>query len=182
MRSKNAYLQPTQLWWGKISRHNLLLFVISQGLQQGEPGRCGRVVSTSTCQAGGLWFKSGILPLLKHTCGESDQLLCWLYTLAEVSHQRWISGNVNHVHLCQVRIRQNPLWLWNPEDTSPEVWNRGISGPKNGHVSNKNFKKKGLQQGLWVWNVHNRAADTKFGFYLCKYFVLSISLLYMGTI
>ena len=142
MKSKNAYLQPTQLWWGKISRHNLLLFVISQSLQQGGPGRCGRVVSASTCQAGGLWFKSGILPLLKHTCGESDQLLCWLYTLAEVLHQRWISGNVYHVHLSQVRIRQNPLWLWNPEDTSPEVWNRGISGPKNGHVSNKNFKKK----------------------------------------
>ena len=31
------------------------------------------------------------------------------------------------VHLCQVRIRQNPLWLWNPEETSPEVQNRGIS-------------------------------------------------------
>ena len=53
-----------------------------------EPGRCGRVVSMSACQAGGLWLKSSILPLLKHTCGESDCLLCWLYTLAEVSHQR----------------------------------------------------------------------------------------------
>ena len=27
---------------------------------------CGRVVSAYACQAGGLWFKSGILPLLKH--------------------------------------------------------------------------------------------------------------------
>ena len=34
------------------------------------------------------WFKSGILPLLKHACGESDRLLCWLYTPAERSHQR----------------------------------------------------------------------------------------------
>ena len=100
-----------------------------------EPGRCGRVVSVSACQAGGLWFKSGILPLLKHACGESNQL----YTPAEVSHQRWISGNIYHVCLRKVRIRQNPLWLWNPEETSPEVRNRGISGPKNGHVSNKNF-------------------------------------------
>ena len=30
-------------------------------------------------------------------------------------------------------IRQNPLWLWNLEETSPEVQNR--------HVSHKNFKK-----------------------------------------
>ena len=30
----------------------------------------------------------GIPPLLKHTCGEGDWLLCWLYTLAEVSQQR----------------------------------------------------------------------------------------------
>ena len=107
-----------------------------------KPGCCGRVVSASTCQAGGLWFKSGILPLLKHACGESNRLLCWLYTLAEVSHQRWISGNIYHVYLHKVRIRQNPLRFWNPEETSPEVQNRGISGPKNGHVSNKNLKKK----------------------------------------
>ena len=85
-----------------------------------------------------LWGELPILPLLKHACRESDWLLCWLYTPAEVSHQRWISGNIYHIRLCKVPIRQNPLWLWNPEETSPEVRNRGISGPKNGHVSNKN--------------------------------------------
>ena len=83
-----------------------------------------------------------IPPLLKHACGEGNWLLCWHYTLAKVSHQRWISGNVYYVYLRQVRIRQNPLWLWNPEETSPEVQNRGISGPTNGHVSNKKIKKK----------------------------------------
>ena len=97
-----------------------------------EPGRCGRVVSVSACQAGGLQFESGILPLLKHACGESDQLLCWLYTPAKVLHQRWISGNIYHICLCKVR---------NPEETSLEVQNRGISGLQNGHVSNKNLKK-----------------------------------------
>ena len=104
-------------------------------------GHCGWVVSTSACQAGGLWYKSGILPLLKHACGESDWLLCWLYTLAEVSPQRWISGNIYHICLHKVWIRQHPLCFWNPEETSPEVQNRGISGPKNGHVSNKILKK-----------------------------------------
>ena len=39
-------------------------------------------------------------------------------------------------------IRQNPLWLWNPE-VSSEIQNRGASGPKIGHVcvSGKTFKK-----------------------------------------
>ena len=72
------------------------------------PGRCARVVSVSTCQAGGLWFKSSILPLLKHACRESDWLLCWPYTLAEVLHQRWISY---HIHLYQVQIRLPTLAL-----------------------------------------------------------------------
>ena len=35
------------------------------------------------------------------------------------------------------RKRQNPLWLWNPEEMSPEIQNRGISGNKKGHVSTK---------------------------------------------
>ena len=29
-------------------------------------------------------------------------------------------------------IRQNPLWLWNPEETSLEIQNRSTSGPKIG--------------------------------------------------
>ena len=44
-----------------------------------------------------------------------------------------------------MRIRQNPLWLWNPEETSPEIQNRGTSGPKIGHVNvsdKKTLKKK----------------------------------------
>ena len=45
------------------------------------------------------------------------------YTPEKVSQQRWISGDVWYVRLQKVRIRQNPLWLWNPEETSPEVQN-----------------------------------------------------------
>ena len=37
-----------------------------------------------------VWFKSGILPLLKHTCGESEWLLCWLFT-PEVNLREGIS-------------------------------------------------------------------------------------------
>ena len=40
-----------------------------------KPGHCGRVDSASDCQTAGLQFKSGILPMLKQTCGESDRLL-----------------------------------------------------------------------------------------------------------
>ena len=42
-----------------------------------------------------------------------------------------------------MRIRQNPLWLWNPEETSPEIQNRGVSGPqKDMCVRQKLLKKK----------------------------------------
>ena len=47
-----------------------------------------------------------------------------------------------HIRLHQVQIRQSPLLLWNPEETWPEVQNRAISGPTNGHMSNKNLKTK----------------------------------------
>ena len=37
---------------------------------------------------------------------------------------------------------RDPLWLWNPRETSPEVQNRGISGPsKRTHVLQKMYKK-----------------------------------------
>ena len=43
---------------------------------------------------------------------------------------RWILGNVHYIRLHKKVIRQNPLWLWNQEETSPEIQNRGTSGPK----------------------------------------------------
>ena len=46
------------------------------------------------------------------------------------------------------QIRQNPLWLWNPEETSPEIHNRGTSRLKKGHVSvsaNNIWKKNNVQ-------------------------------------
>ena len=53
-----------------------------------------------------------------------------------------------------MRIRQNPLWLRNPEETSLEIQNKGTSGPKNGHVSAKNFffkkKKKNLLKSFQI--------------------------------
>ena len=35
---------------------------------------------------------------------------------------------------------------------SPEVWIRGISGPKNGHVSTKNLEKKERKELILVFN------------------------------
>ena len=40
-----------------------------------------------------------------------------------------------------MQIRQSPLWLWNPEETSPEIQNKGTSGPKIGHVNVSDKKK-----------------------------------------
>ena len=87
----------------------------------------------------------GIPPLLKHACGQDDWLLCWHYTQTKVSHQRWISGNVYHIGLCKVRMRQNPLWLWNPEETSPEVQNRVSVAPQIDMCPTK-IKQKALCQ------------------------------------
>ena len=41
----------------------------------------------------------------------------------------------------KTQIRQNPLWLWNPEETSPEIQNRGTSEPKKDMCPPKTFKK-----------------------------------------
>ena len=58
------------------------------------------------------------------------------------------------------RISNNktPEYKKNPEETSPEIQNRGTSGPKKDHVSAKNFKKKQIwQQFLSLWSF--RSAD-----------------------
>ena len=55
-----------------------------------------------------------------------------------------------------MRIRQKPLWLWNPEMMSPEMQNKVTSGPKMGHVyvSAKTLKTKScldiLQKKHWT--------------------------------
>ena len=41
--------------------------------------------------------------------------------------------------------KAEPTLALKPREDSPEVQNRGISYPKNGHVSNKNLKKKKKQ-------------------------------------
>ena len=38
-------------------------------------------------------------------------------------------------------MRIRPLWLGSPEEMSPEIQNRGTSGPTKGHVSDKATKK-----------------------------------------
>ena len=69
------------------------------------------MVRGSDCYAGGLPFESSLLPLLKHPCGESGRPLCWPYTLAKVSRQMWILGNVYHLCLYQLQIRLATLAL-----------------------------------------------------------------------
>ena len=80
----------------------------------------------------------GILPLLKHTCGDHQWLICWHYTLAKIN-----APDVN-LHEC---ISSMPLQSVNKfahsgfktqRRTSPEVQNRSIGDPTKGHVSNKN--------------------------------------------
>ena len=55
------------------------------------------------------------------------------------------SGVPPEVNLRIIQVRKHardPPWLWNPGQTSPEVQNRGISGPHKEDMSSKSFKKK----------------------------------------
>ena len=72
------------------------------------------------------WLNPGSLPL-PHACRKHNRLPCWPSRGQQVSHQRWIWG----IHCMQVtkHARRDPPWLWNPEQMSPEVQKRGISGP-----------------------------------------------------
>ena len=42
-----------------------------------------------------------------------------------------------------IGLLRNPPWLWNPVQTSPEVQNRGISGPTKRTPVLQNLKRKG---------------------------------------
>ena len=60
--------------------------------------------------------------------------------VGNVQHQRWISGNVHYIRLHKKVNKVVPLWLWNPEETSPEIQNRGTSDQKKDMCPpNKNF-------------------------------------------
>ena len=61
---------------------------------------------------------------------------------SKFSLMKW-TINIFHVHLYQARIRLPTLAL-KPRGDITRVWNRGTSGPKNGHVSNKFFLKKSI--------------------------------------
>ena len=55
---------------------------------EGSPVAVAEWVACQTAEQEVGGSNPGILPLLKHACGEGDWLLCWHYTPAEVSHQR----------------------------------------------------------------------------------------------
>ena len=72
-------------------------------------------------------------------CRECDWLPCWPLYSQQMLHQRWIWGLAHKQESMQAR---NPPWLWNPGQTSPEVRNRGISGPTKRTRVLQKFKKK----------------------------------------
>ena len=101
----------------------------------------------------------------------SWQILCWMVTELFMGKRLTATSAVKRSATCstmectlqpplQKRIRQNPFWPWNPEETSPEIQNRPTtSGPKIGHayVSDKVFKKSMFIRGMTnvEWGVFN---------------------------
>ena len=97
---------------------------------------------------------SQVPPLLMHV-GK------WLTAIPAIKRSAGVAPEVDlrkctlHLHLKNKQIRQNPLWLWNPEETSPEIQNSGTSGPKRGHkCPPKTLNKKKFGENLnWFKDV-----------------------------
>ena len=111
-----------------------------------KPSRSGRMVYSVVCVAR---IVMGLSPQTstnarRHVCRYVDQkgLAAMLTSIQSAS----VAPEVNLRNpLCagqEARKWGNPPWLWNPGQTSPQVQNRGISGPRKGLMSSKNFKKK----------------------------------------
>ena len=83
---------------------------------------------------------SQFLPLLMHVVKQLAVMLT-VKRLPGVAPDVGFRECTLHLPL-QKQIKQNQLWLWNPEDTSPEIQNRGTSGPEIGHVCGSTKRKK----------------------------------------
>ena len=83
----------------------------------------------------------------KYACRERDGPPCQLSRGWQVLQQMWIWRIACRQESMQVI---NPPWLWNQGQTSPEVQNRGISGPTKEHIyvylqkEKKEKKKEGI--------------------------------------
>ena len=78
-------------------------------------------------------FESESTPTSAGTCGK------WLAVMPAVKMLAGVAPEVDlrecTLHFSpQNEFRTNPSWLWNPEETSPDVQNRGTSGSKIGHM------------------------------------------------
>ena len=94
-------------------------------------------------------IESGIPPLLKHSCEESNWLPCWPSRGQQVSQQRWILGNVHDIHLCQVWITLPTLAL-KPRGDIIRNPKHSFSGP----ISTRFFKRNPYSLCDWsLWEV-----------------------------
>ena len=75
--------------------------------------------------------------------------ITWMYIIMNFTcTNKEYQGNVHYIRLCNAN---KALWLWNPEETSPEIQNRGISGRKIGQMcATKNFKTNRIPWGVGV--------------------------------
>ena len=77
-------------------------------------------------------------------CGEVTSCTAGCQEVGMCSNRSESRGMYN-IRLRQVRIRQDQLWLSNPEETSLEIQNRGASGPTKGQLSAKNIKNRSVK-------------------------------------
>ena len=68
-------------------------------------------------------------PLLMHVL-KAPAVMPTIKWLAGIGPEVYLRECTLHSPLQNKWRRQNPLWLWSPEETSPEIQKKGTSGPK----------------------------------------------------
>ena len=118
------------------------------------PSQTGRVVYSACSQyrRSWAWTLPKSPPMLVDHCKYVDQK--GLAAILTSPQSAGVTPEENlRITLVRKHTKRNPPWLWNPEQTSPEVQKTGISGPTKRTCPPKILKKKKTK---YLWTNQNR--------------------------
>ena len=168
-----CYFSPAaSLYLAIISFYGIYLLIVGEMLLHSSFWHYGGLgeflwrsgLQRRACSMDGYGFKSQTSTnACGHICRYMDQK--GLATMLTSIQSAGVTPEVNLRNLLwtgeEVHKRGNPPWLWNPGQTSPEVQNRGISGPTKRTYVLQKFKKKKKEflcrqfpdgsLALWLW-------------------------------
>ena len=103
-----------------------------------EPGRCGRVVSASACQAGGLWLKSGCW---NTHVGKQPAAMLAIYTSRGVTPEVNLRERISHTPL-QSSNKAEPTLALKPRGDLTRSLKQGYQWPQKWTCVQQKFKRK----------------------------------------